>query len=235
MQNQASLYDLFYKSMKDYPGEAADIANLIRRARPDCRTLLDVGCGTGEHARLLGEVHGFEVDGVDLDPAMLAIARTKWPHGRFEMADMKDFHLGRRYDGVLILFGTIANALTVSRLRDTLACMRDHLVPGGVAIVEPFFTPDGFRHGTTGACTVEADGQLVTRIHTLVRDGVRGQVQYRYTTRGPDGVRRWDEVHELGLFTVDEMLAAFSAVELAVTYQPRGTLGDGIYVASALA
>ena len=236
MQNQqAALYDLFYMSMKDYSAEAGQIADRIRRVRPHCRTLLDVGCGTGEHARLLGEVHGFEVDGVDLDPAFVAIARAKCPRGRFDVADMVEFHLGRSYDVVLSLFGSIGYVVTLERLREALACLRDHLVPGGVAIVEPFFTPDGFRDGTTGACTVEADGQLVTRSHTLVRDGVRGQVQYRYTTRGPDGVRRWDEVHELGLFTVDEMLAAFSAVELAVTYQPRGTLGDGIYVASALA
>src|SRR4249920_1555377 len=98
MKQQAALYDLFYMSMEDYSAEAGQIADLIRRARPHCRTLLDVGCGTGEHARLLGEVHGFEVDGVDLDPAMLAIARTKWLHGRFDVADMTDFLLGRSYD-----------------------------------------------------------------------------------------------------------------------------------------
>src|SRR4051812_29910857 len=103
---QAALYDLIYMSMKDYSAEAGQIADLLRRARPHCRTLLDVGCGTGEHARLLGEVHGFEVDGVDIDPAMLAIARTR-SHGRFDVADMTDFHLGRCYDGVLNLFGAI--------------------------------------------------------------------------------------------------------------------------------
>jgi SAM-dependent methyltransferase len=230
----AALYDLIHTPIKDYSAEAGYVAGLLRRARPRCRTLLDVACGTAEHARLLGEVHGFEVDGVDLDPAFVAIARTKCPRGRFDVADMVDFHLGRSYDVVLSLFGSIGYVVTLARLREALACVRDHLVPGGVVIVEPFFTPDGFRDGTTGAYTVEADGKLVTRSHILVRDGDRGQVHYRYTTRGPDGVRRWDEVHELGLFTVDEMLGAFSAVELAVTYQPRGTLGHGIYVASAL-
>jgi SAM-dependent methyltransferase len=235
MQNQAALYDLFYKSMKDYAGEAGDIANLIRRARPDCRTLLDVGCGTGEHARLLGEVHGFEVDGVDLDPSMLAIARTKWPQGRFEIADMKDFHLGRRYDGVLTLFGAIAHALTVSRLRDTLACMREHLVAGGVAIVQPYLTPDEVRVGMA-EYTVASGDLRVRRIRRSLADHERQLLHFHFSVEGPGGVQELDEVHDLGLFTVDDMLAAFAAVGLAATYDPGSPPklgGRGFYIARA--
>ena len=232
---QTALYDLIYMSMKDYPAEAGQIADRIRRVRPHCRTLLDVGCGTGEHARLLGEVHGFEVDGVDLDPAMLAIARTKWRHGRFDVADMTDFHLGRRYDGVLNLFGAIANAVTVPRLRDTLACMRDHLAPGGVAIVQPYITPDELQVGMA-EYTVESGGLRITRTRHSEGDGQRQQLHFHFTVEGPDGTQELDETHEFGLFTIDQMLAAFSAVGLTATYDPNspGDLGGrGFYVATA--
>jgi SAM-dependent methyltransferase len=231
----AALYDLIYTPIKDYPAEAGQVADLLRRARPRCRTLLDVACGTAEHARLLGEVHGFEVDGVDLDPAFVAIARAKCPHGRFAVADMADFHLGRSYDVVLSLFGSIGYVVTLERLREALACLRDHLVPGGVALVEPFLTPEAFQPGTTGAHTVEAGGMRVTRSHRSERDGSRFRLYFHYTIEGTDGTRQSTEVHELGLFTVDEMLAAFSAVGLAVTYDPHGPLRRGVYVASALA
>ncbi|HEX8114843.1 MAG TPA: class I SAM-dependent methyltransferase [Kofleriaceae bacterium] len=231
----AALYDLIYTPIKDYSAEAGQVAGLLRRARPRSRTLLDVACGTAEHARLLGEVHGFEVDGVDLDPSFVAIARAKCPQGRFDVADMADFHLGRSYDVVLSLFGSIGYVVTLPRLGEALACLHDHLVPGGVAIVEPFLTPDAFRPGASGAHTVESGDLRITRTHRSERDGQRCRLYFHDTIEGPDGTRQSTEIHELGLFTVDEMLAAFSAVGLAVTYDPNSSIGRGVYVASALA
>ena len=70
----AELYDLVYSSFKQYGTETDAVAAIIRSVNPDARTVLDVACGTGEHARLLGERHGFEVDGVDLDPVFVRIA-----------------------------------------------------------------------------------------------------------------------------------------------------------------
>ena len=46
----AELYDLIYSKFRDYIGEAAQIESLLRRLDPRCRTVLDVACGTGEHA-----------------------------------------------------------------------------------------------------------------------------------------------------------------------------------------
>ena len=79
----AELYDVIYFSFKDYRAEAAQIAALLRSLHPACRSLLDVGCGTGEHARLLASLHGFSVDGLDVSLDFLRIARAKHPAGRF--------------------------------------------------------------------------------------------------------------------------------------------------------
>ena len=46
----AEFYDLIYSTFKDYAAEAAQIASVLRRVNPGCRTVLDVACGTGEHA-----------------------------------------------------------------------------------------------------------------------------------------------------------------------------------------
>ncbi|WP_344534045.1 methyltransferase domain-containing protein [Streptomyces albiaxialis] len=55
------------------------------RERPGAR-VLDAGCGTG---RAVGEMTGAgaRAEGVDTDPAMLALARERWPGARFHRGD----------------------------------------------------------------------------------------------------------------------------------------------------
>jgi hypothetical protein len=124
----------------------------------------------------------------------------------------------------------------VPRLRDTLACMRDHLVPGSVAIVQPYLTPDEVQVGT-GEYTVESGDLRVKRTRRSERDGQRQRLHFHFTVESPDGTQELDEIHEFGLFTIDETLAAFSAVGLTATYYDPGSPdapgGRGFYVAMA--
>ena len=49
----AEYYDAIYATMKDYRVEATTLAALLRALNPACKTILDVACGTAEHARHL--------------------------------------------------------------------------------------------------------------------------------------------------------------------------------------
>ena len=51
---------------------AADVATVV----PDGAQILEVGCGPGLLSIRLGRHHGFEVTGLDLDPAMIARAHA---------------------------------------------------------------------------------------------------------------------------------------------------------------
>jgi SAM-dependent methyltransferase len=230
-----AFYDLIYSSFKDYDAEARRLAAVLRGARTDCRTLLDVACGTAEHAKLMGGTHGFEVDGLDASAAFLEIARAKHPTGRFYLGDMIDFALGHKYDAVTCLFSSIAYVGTVTRLRQALACFREHVGNGGVVVVEPFFTPETMRSGHTDTRTVEANGRRVTRATRTEVDGRLCRLQFDYEIEGPEGVRRASEVHELGLFTIGETLDSFTAAGLVPTYDAQGLSGRGLYVGLAAA
>src|SRR6187399_585650 len=113
-RESAELYDAIY-SFKDYAAEAAQIAALLRAVHPETRSILDVACGTGEHAHHLAVTHGFDVDGLDLDAGLLRVARDKHQAGSFFQADMSDFALEKRYDAVLCLFSSIAYLVTLER------------------------------------------------------------------------------------------------------------------------
>ena len=229
----AELYDLIYSRFKDYPAEARQVADLLGRVHAGCRTILDVACGTGEHAYLLAAHHGFEVDGLDLDPAFVRIARAKHPTGRFYEGDMVDFHLGRRYDAVICLFSSIGYVRTLAQVRRALERFREHIADDGVVIVEPWFTPEALQPGYTNTRTVEAQGLRVVRVSHTELDGRLSRLRFDYEIAGPEGTRRASEVHELGLFTTDEMLRSFEAAGLVAEYDAQGLCGRGLYVAKA--
>jgi SAM-dependent methyltransferase len=230
----AEFYDAIY-SFKDYPAEAARIAALVRSVQPDAGTVLDVACGTGEHARILAELYGFRVDGLDLDPGLLRVAREKHPSGRFFEADMSDFSLGTRYDVILCLFSSIAYLVTLDAVGRALHCFRRHLAPAGLLLVEPWFPPGSldatrvFRHTGTHR------GVRITRESRNEIDGRVSRLYFEYELEDPHGTRRASEVPELGLFTVAEMQAAFEAAGLAATFDPVGLTGRGLWVAGAAA
>ena len=226
----AELYDAIY-SFKDYAAEAAQIAALVRSAHPAARTILDVACGTGEHARRLAVDHGFDVDGLDLDRALLSVARRKHPGGRFFEEDMTGFALERRYDAVICLFSSIAYVVTLERVRRTLECFRRHLDAGGVVLVEPWFAPGVMEHGRTARNSGTHGDVDVERLSRVEIDGRISRLHFEYRIEGPDGTRHATEVHELGLFTPTEMRTAFDEAGLRADFDPDGLTGRGLWIA----
>jgi SAM-dependent methyltransferase len=226
----AEFYDLIYSTFKDYMGEAAQIASLLRRLNPQCQAVLDVACGTGEHARLLA-AQGFVVDGIDLDPAFVRIAEQKHPAGRFFVADMGVFHLSHRYNAVLCLFSSIGYLQTLDRVRRAFTCFREHLAPGGVIVIEPWFAPGMLDPARVDRQTGESNGIRVSRVSRNQIEGTLSRLHFDYEIIDATGTRHASEVHELGLFTPAEMLRAFQEAGLHADHDPKGLTDRGLYVA----
>jgi len=227
----AEYYDLIYSTFKDYASEVTQLTSLLRRHNPACISVLDVACVSGKHARRLA-AEGFRVDGLDLDPAFLAIARRKHPTGQFFHADMRDFHLPSRYDAVLCLFSSIGYLKTLDRVSDALRCFREHLAPGGLMLVEPWFPPGALDTTRIVTHVGEADGVRVTRTARAQVDGRVSRLFFGYEITDAAGTRHASEVHELGLFTVEEQLDAFRDAGLGVEHDPKGLMDRGLFVAT---
>lgn len=226
----AEYYDLLYATFKDYGREVPGIVATLRRLNPHVRTVLDVGCGTGEHARRLA-TDGFVIDGIDLDPVFIRIARDKHPTGEFVVADMSDFHLGRTYDAVLCLFSSIGYLRTLARVEAALRCFTEHLVPNGVALVEPWFPPGFLTDGMVARHEAASDDVRITRIARTEIDGRLSRLHFDYEISDASGIRQLREVHELGLFTVEEQLDAFTRAGLEARFEPTGFCDRGLFVA----
>ena len=231
----AAVYDLLYSSIKNYAAEAEQIAALLRAVNPRCRTILDVACGTGEHARLLVENFGFEADGSDLDPDLIGIARSKHPDGRFFVADMATLRLDRRYDAVLCLGSSLGYLRHLAAVKQAFACFREHLNVDGVVIVEPWFPPEFLESGYRSTRTVETPTVRVVRDQTTEIIDRISRLRFEYTIETEGQTRHASEVHDLGLFTVTELLDTFSAVGLDARHDARGLTGRGLFVAKIAA
>lgn len=145
----AYLYDEFYRS-KNYAQEVAFL-NTIFLDR-SIETLLDIGCGTGNHLSLL-EKNGYTCTGMDINQEMLEVAKPKIT-GELHLANMTSFDFREKYDAIISMFAVFNHNLTIDEAAKTLNCIKNHLNPGGLVILD-LYNPQSSGKKTTQAGDVE--------------------------------------------------------------------------------
>jgi SAM-dependent methyltransferase len=126
------LYDLLFDSF-DF-----DIPYWLDVARAAKGPLLEVACGTG---RVLLPIlrEGFNIDGFDSSPAMISRlrekARTNGLTVRADVADMREFSMGRRYARLICAFNGFAHCDTTEDQLRVLRRSLEHLEPEGALVI----------------------------------------------------------------------------------------------------
>jgi SAM-dependent methyltransferase len=113
--DRSSIADHWFEELADHLGEAylrysftmgtenevAFLVDVLGLERGD--RVLDVGCGPGRHARLLGE-RGIEVLGIDISQRFVDLARVDAPAGvTFERMDARELTFDAEFDAVISL------------------------------------------------------------------------------------------------------------------------------------
>lgn len=224
----ARFYDKIY-SFKDYRGEVERLIAIVREhLRSGGRRLLDVACGTGLHIEYLKE--HFDVEGLDINPELLELARQRNPGIPFHRGDMIDFDLGQMFDVVTCLFSSIGYVKTLDNVERAAGCMARHLTPGGLLLIEPWFPPDAWHAPSVHAMFIDEPELKIARVNTSFVDGRLSYFDLHYLVGTLEGTEHFVERHELGLFETDEMLAALSSLGVEVTYDTEGLTGRGLFI-----
>jgi SAM-dependent methyltransferase len=226
-KDSPELYDAIYH-FKDYAGECDRLRGLINQAVNGPRSILDVACGTGEHAKFLKR--DYAIDGVDINESYLRVARLKNPCGKYTRVDMTDFDLGRTYDVVTCLFSAIAIVRTYERLERAIICMVRHVRPGGALIIEPWFSPEQWQPGNQFVLSGEVEDNHVYRLSNSKKEGQCSVLMHHYLLGTPDRIEHYRERIKLGLFTRDEMIWAFEFAGMQAQYETQGLMGRGLYI-----
>lgn len=101
-------------------------------------------------------------------------------------------------------------------------------------LVEPWFAPGVIEAGSVTTKAAEALGVSACRMsYTSVSERL-SRSHFHYWV-GRDGqIDHFLEVHELGLFTTDELYECFRRAGLSAMHEPKGPCGRGLFIARAL-
>jgi SAM-dependent methyltransferase len=176
----ADAYDHLYRD-KDYVEECELIDRLLRTyGDGSVRSLLDLGCGTGNHALSLAE-RGYTVVGVDRSNAMLWSAEKKAASyhvdgkATFYEGDIRSFQMEHSFDASLMMFAVLGYQLENTDVLAALRTARKHMRLGGLFIFDVWYGPAVLREGPSdrvksiqtkkGQILRLASGQLDVRHH----------------------------------------------------------------------
>ncbi len=135
MDRVARFFDL------EYAGEADELAILEAYAKRTGGPLLELGCGTGRLLLPLAGA-GYDVDGVDLSPAMLSIARAKSEAAGLSsrvhllQGDFRDAPLRGPYEFAFCVMNTFLHLLSLADQLRALRHWRKHLAPRGLLLLD---------------------------------------------------------------------------------------------------
>lgn len=169
--NYSQYYDLLYRD-KDYIGEAQFIHQLIQNHAPNPQSILELGCGTGNHAMLLAK-EGYSIHGIDLSEEMLQQARDRLSnlppdlasHLTFSSGDIRQVRLDQKFDVILSLFHVISYQTTNEDLQAAFATVKEHLKPGGIFVFDCWYGPAVLSESPTARIKrLENDEIQITRI-----------------------------------------------------------------------
>jgi ubiquinone/menaquinone biosynthesis C-methylase UbiE len=205
----AKYYDQGYLVKKDYQREAKLVKGVIKQFEEKrSKTLLDVGCGTGEHLKYLSL--DFDCVEIDINRDMIETAKKKVPSVKFEVANMIDFRLKERFDVITCLFSSIGYVQNFNNLVKTLENLYKHLNDKGLAIVEPWIFKKDFRKGLY-LDTYEDEEVKLARMSTSGIVKSRWLIFMHYLIGEKGEIRYITELHKMLALDYEDYVKAFES------------------------
>jgi ubiquinone/menaquinone biosynthesis C-methylase UbiE len=229
--SRAELYDRIY-SFKDYAAESRWLVDrLMELGVTRGARLLDAACGTGAHLTHLRD--HFQVEGFDASAEMLTCAEAKLPNVRLFQADLTSFTVDEPFDAVVCLFSSIGYLTTRAQLDAAARCFAAALRPGGVALVEPWFTPEQWNPGKPALHVYESDDLKLARACVAEREGDLAIMEMHWLVAArARPVESFVERHATWLCPHDTLVAAFDAAGFETELDPAsGPTGRGMITA----
>lgn len=222
--DHADLYDYMYH-WKDYPGEAAALRALLAAegVAPGAR-LLEAAVGTGVHLQHLAP--HYEVAGFDLNEGMLRVARGRLPGVPLWQADMRHVTVEEPVDVLICMFSSIGYLTDRAALAAAAARFADALRPGGLLVVEPWFTVEQWRVGNPSLQTYDSPDLKLAR---GTSSGIEGEIavmdMHWLVVRRGQPAEHFVDHHRMWLCPRPTLLEVFREAGFTVRFDEVGLPG----------
>jgi len=135
----------FYQDLGKYYDEvfplSPEMMRMVTSNLPKTGKILDIGCATGQLSLALARL-GWDVTGIDLDPAMVTQAQERSAHEQltalFQVASMQEISekLITEYNAAICVGNTLVHLADETEISLMLEQVCSHLCPGGKLIIQ---------------------------------------------------------------------------------------------------
>jgi len=205
--NSGEYYDLFYKD-KDYENEARCIHKKLIENNIKGKRLLELGCGTGKHAKILSEF-GYEILGIEKSIQMINSAE-KIKNFECRQGDITKIKLQEKFDSVISLFHVISYQVTNESLFSVFKTAYQSLEENGLFLFDVWYGPAVLHQKPTiRVKKIKTESNYITRIaepELLVNNN---QVNVKYTfydlNSNSNQLKITEEIHPMRYFSIPEL------------------------------
>jgi ubiquinone/menaquinone biosynthesis C-methylase UbiE len=119
----------------EWAGFSESLAEKILALTTNRRSVLDLGCGTGNFLRKLEKSFERTV-GLDLSADMLEIAKQNCPKTKFVLASIDNFNIDEKFDLITCNYDTINHLKNLKEWQNMFDCVYKHLNQNGVFVFD---------------------------------------------------------------------------------------------------
>jgi SAM-dependent methyltransferase len=212
----ARVYHEMYQQVFDYDREYSFYDLILKKNQ--CRSILEVGCGSGMLARRFLS-NGYNYLGVDLFDEMLSIAREETQVDAFVQSDMRNLSFGQRFDSVLITGRSIAYVTENKGIIDTFRGIHNLLEEKGILVFGVFEANGIFDNFGDFKQDIQLGNKRIQRISKLKKNLESGWTYdwyAKYIIEEEGHVTELDDLTTLRAFTKDEILLFMKLTDFKV-------------------
>ena len=212
-------YDIF-NAGKDY---SAEVDFFLERVKfvGGTKTLLELGCGTGQHALKLAN-RRIKIKAVDLSDQMLERA-PEHPLIQYQQGDIKEYSELNTFDYITSFFHVFSYMKSLEDLEQVLRRSFENLKSGGILFFDFWYTPAVMYNVPEARVKVASTGhdKLLKRVTSVTEDVIKKLVHVKFDFYFHDEsvIEHFYEIHTMRHFDITEieLLSNSIGFELAET------------------